>query len=117
MNRKSIIDKINQIKSELSQLADSIKTLPPNPNVEKLGNNCFSIKSSEIFKHDKWSPEFHDFEFQYNIIAELIEEYPIDRVLQKLDRIIKDGKIIHHNVYHQFHPKVIENLKTIIEKE
>lgn len=115
MDQKSIVDRINQIKAELSQLADSIRNLPANPNVEQLGNNCISIKSSELAKHDKWTPEFHDFEFQYNIIAELIEEYPIDGVLQKLDRIIKDGKIIHHNVYHQFHPKVIENLKRIIK--
>jgi hypothetical protein len=114
MNKKSIIDKINQIKSELLQLAKQVRELPPNPNVERLGNNCFSIKSSEIFKHDKWSPEYHCFEEQYRIIAKLIETLPIDEVIEKLYRIcnkksyyLKGNTII-------FHPQVIENLKTII---
>ena len=72
------------------------------------------IKSSELFKQDKWSPDYYIFYNQYNLIADLLEEFPIQSALQRLDRIIDDGKIIHHNVYTQFHPLVIQNLKTII---
>ena len=115
MNKESIIDKINQIKSELSQLADSIRTLPPNPNVEKLGHNCFSIKSSEIFKYDKWSPEFHDFEHQYKFIAELVETLPIDQVIEKLNRICNKKSYYHKGNTIQFHPDVIQNLKSIVK--
>lgn len=115
MNKQSIIDKVNQIKSELSQLADSIRNLPPNPNVEALGNNCFSIKLSEIAKYDKWSPGFHDFQNQYDLIAELIETLPIDQVLDKLNRIIKTKRYYHKSNTINFHPDVIQNLKTIID--
>jgi hypothetical protein len=117
MNKESIMDKINQIKSELSQLANSIRTLPTNPNVEKLGHNCFSIKSSEIFKHDKWSPNYYNFEYQYNFIAELVETLPIDQVIEKLYRICNKKSYYHKSNTIQFHPDVIQNLKTIIKKE
>ena len=114
MDRQSIINKINQIKADLSQLADSIRDLPPNPNVEHLGNNCFSIKLNEIAKYDKWSPDFHNFEYQYNYIATLIEDFPIDEVLAKLDRIIKTERSFWKGNTIMFHPDVIQNLKSII---
>jgi hypothetical protein len=114
MDKKSIVDKVNQIKSELLILAKQIRELPPNPNVERLGNNCFSIKSSEIFKHDKWSPEYHCFEEQYRIIAEMVETLPIDQILSKLNRIIETKRYYIKGNTTMFHPQVIENLKTIV---
>jgi len=117
MNRQSIVNRINQIKSELQQLAKQVRELPPNPNVEQLGHNCISIKSSELFKHDKWSPGYYIFSDQYNTIAELIETLPIDEVLSKLNRIIKTKRYYSKGNTTMFHPQVIENLKTIIEKE
>lgn len=114
MDKQSIIDRINEIKSELMTLADSIRELPPNPNVEHLGNNCFLIKSSQLAKYDKWSPDFHDFQSQYNYIAELIDQFPINEVLDKLDRIIKTGRSFWKGNTIIFHPEVIENLKTLI---
>ena len=115
MNKQSIIDKVNQIKSELSQLAESIRSLPQNPNIEPLGNNCFSLKSSELFKHDKWSPEYYDFTVQYEVIAKMVENLPIDQVLDKLNSIIKTERYYRKGNLITFHPQVIENLKRIIE--
>lgn len=117
MNKQSIIDKINQIKSELSQLADSIRNLPPNPNIKPLGHNCFLIKSSELIKHNKWSPDYHTFKSQYEFIAELVETFPIDQVLEKLYQICNKKSYYYKGNTIQFHPDVIRNLKTIIEKE
>jgi hypothetical protein len=114
-NKNSILDKVNQIRNELKQLADSIRDLPPNPNVESLGNNCFLIKSSNLLFYDKWSPDFHNFEYQYNFIAELIETLPIDQVLDKLNQIIKTKHYYHKGNNIQFHPDLIENLKGIIK--
>ena len=117
MNKKSIIDKINQIKSELLELAEKVRGLPPNPNVDQLGKNCISIKSSELFKHDVWTPAYYIFSDQYNTIAQLIETLPIDEVLDKLNRIVKTKRYYLKGNTIMFHPQVIENLKTIIEKE
>lgn len=115
MDQLSIIEKIDQIKAELSQLAGSIRDLPPNPNVEHLGNNCFSISLNEIAKHDKWSPEFHNFKKQYDFIAELVETLPIDQVINKLDKICNSKRYYHKSNLIMFHPDVIENLKSIIK--
>lgn len=115
MDKQSIIDRINQIKSELSQLAESIRNLPPNPNVEQLGNNCFLINSVDLFKYDKWNPDYHNFSTQYETIAELIETLPIDQVLDKLNRICNKKSYYYKGNTIIFHPQVIENLKTIID--
>jgi len=115
MDKQSIIDKVNQIKSELLSLAKQVRKLPPNPNAEPLGHNCISLKSSELFKHDKWSPDYYIFSAQYNLIAELLEEFPIQSALQKLDSIIERQQIIHRQCLTVFHPQVIENLKSIIK--
>lgn len=111
---KSIVDRINQIKAELQALAKQVRELPSNPNIEQLGHNCISINSSELFKHDKWSPGYYIFSDQYNIIAEMIESLPIDQVLAKLDRIIETKRYYSKGNTTMFHPQVIENLKTII---
>jgi hypothetical protein len=115
MNKESIVDKINQIKSELSQLAERVRKLPPNPNVAQLGKNCISINSSELFKHDIWTPGYYIFSDQYNTIAQLIETLPIDEVLNKLNRIVKTKRYYLKGNTIMFHPQVIENLKTIIK--
>jgi hypothetical protein len=115
MDRQSIMDKVNQIKSELLTLAKQIRELPPNPNVEQLSHNCISLKSSELFKHDKWSPDYYIFYNQYETIAELLTEFPIQSALQMLDRLIEKGKITVRGNLITFHPMVIQNLKTIIK--
>ena len=114
MDKQSIIDKVNQIKSELLSLAKQVRKLPPNPNAEPLGHNCISLKSSELFKHDKWSPDYYIFSNQYNLIAELIETLPIDQVIQKLYRICNKKSYYHKGNTITFHPLVIQNLKSII---
>ena len=115
MDCQSIIDKVNAIKEELHQLAESIRKLPPNPNVEQLSHNCISLKSSELFKHDKWSPDYYIFYNQYETIAKLLEEFTIQSALQKLDLLIEKERIIVHGNLITFHPLVIQNLKSIIK--
>jgi len=115
MDKKSIVDKINQIKSELQALAKQVRELPSNPNVEELGHKCISINSSELFKHDIWSPGYYIFSDQYDTIAELIETLPVDEVLKRLDQIIKKKQVYIKQNLIKFHPQVIENLKTIID--
>jgi hypothetical protein len=114
-NKNSILDKINQIKAELSQLAESIRNLPSNPNVEQLNDNCLLIKSNELFYHDKWSPEYYNFKYQYNFIAELVETLPIDQVIEKLYRICNKKSYYYKGNTINFHPDVIKNLKGIIK--
>ena len=115
MDKQSIIDKINSIKAELQKLVKEIRELPGNPNATSLGKGCFTIKLSELIKHDKWGPEFHIFEAQYNIIAELLEEWPIQRTIQHIEEAIKKEHIYHQSNWIHLHPEVVKNLKGLIE--
>ena len=114
MDKQSIRDKVNQVKLALSELAEKVEQLPPNPNVEQLGNNCISLKLSELNKHDKWSPDYYIFSAQYKVIADAIREVPIEHVLIKLDSIVRAKHYYTKGNTIIFHPMVIENLKSLI---
>jgi len=114
MNRQSIIDRLNEIRSELLSLANSIRELPPNPNVEPLSDNAFVIKISELNKHSNFTPFYHSFENQYALIAQIIEDCDLNDALDKLDIIIKKGKLYHNKQLITFHPEVIKSIKSLI---
>lgn len=117
MEIKSIKGKVLRIKEELEDLAFQIRQLPENPDLEPIGNSggAFTISISSVHKHSNLSPTFHIFKCQYEAIAQIIETYPIDKVLEKLDTIMQKGKIYQNNQLTTFHPQVIENLKGLIE--
>jgi hypothetical protein len=115
MDQQSIINKVNGIKLQLLRLAEQVRQLPPNPNADQLGDNCFSVKLSELNKHNRWDARYHIFYPQYEMIAELLEDFPIESALQRLEQIIDSGKIHQNNCLTVFHPQVIENLKTLIK--
>ncbi len=115
IKKQSIIDRLNEIRSELLSLADSIRNLPPNPNVDPLSDNTFVIKMSQLAKHQNFTPFYHSFQSQYAFIAQLIEECDLNDALDKLDIIIKKGKLYRNHQLITFHPEVIENLKGLIQ--
>jgi hypothetical protein len=115
MDKQSITDKLALIRNELLIVADQIRKLPVNPKAEQLGNNCISLNSSELFKHDKWTPSYYIFSDQYEIIAEMIESIPIDQVIPKLNGIIEKKRYYLKGNMIMFHPQVIQNLETLIK--
>lgn len=114
MDKQSVIDRLNEIKSELLTLANSIRKLPSNPNVDQLSDNAFLIKMSELNKHSNFTPFYHSFKDQYELIAKIIEECDIRDALDKLDIIVNKGKLYRKNQLVTFHPDVIQNLKSLI---
>jgi len=58
-----------KIEAVKAAIVDSIRSLPDNPNIKRFGGKekCFIMK----FKHleEKWTPEYYDFKYQYDLIA------------------------------------------------
>jgi hypothetical protein len=42
---------------------DELESLPDNPKIKRLNDQCFVVSSKELGKN--WSPGFHDFKDQY----------------------------------------------------
>lgn len=110
---KKMSDKIDKLKQDISKL---ILSLPDNPRIKRLGNNCFTMSSKDL--GESWSPFFHDFKSQYDKIVEIIEASKPEVIVSTLEKIIKPSKFGHW--YRtgaeklRFHPEVIENIKSIL---
>ena len=67
-----------------------------------------------------WAPDTHFFTKQYEILAKIVKETPIEKVYDKLDRILtpnSDGICWYRkrgeNI--RFHPVVVQRVRRIIE--
>jgi len=105
------------IRYVLMKINKAILDLPENKDIKHLGNNCFSIRSSNLLSQS-WSPSFYKFKEQYKaIVAELEKKQTATKKIKTLKNIITSGKIriysSGHIHYIQLHQKVIEYLKKI----
>ncbi len=106
-----------KVESILFEIEKSLKDMPENPAITKLNESgsCYTINSSELFKHDNWSVTFHNFRHQYEIIFEKLNScINVERKIKELKSIIEIGKIKIGVRTERLHPKVIENLKQVL---
>lgn len=84
----------NVMNELISQLKNHILDLPDNPRIKRLGDkpNCFTISLKDL--GDNWSVEHHDFKEQYNLIISELERGEKDNALNKLQKIVEEGKLI-----------------------
>lgn len=103
-------DKIEQCKKELKK---KILSLPDNPKIKRLDNRCFTIKFSDL--GNNWSPKYHDFKAQYEIICEQIDKLSFEQILKFLQTIVNTGKyrFWEQNYTMIFHPTVVQFLKEL----
>lgn len=114
---------MGKLKSELAELTKKagvikmllqrkIKSLPDNPNIERLGGGAFSMNISEVFKNKQTSlsPEFYDFKSQYNKISNELDKTDSLKVFEKFEKIINEGKVGSTIL----HPEVEQHLKQIL---
>ena len=110
MNIKDTHIEIEQHNQTMKGLIDKIKnyilTLPDNPKINRLNKNCFVINSKDL--GNNWSVGYHNFKKQYEYIVSELEKCKPDDVIDKLCRIIIDGKL---------HSDVITKLRKIINYE
>ena len=106
-----------KVESILFGIEKSLNNMPENPAITKLNESgsCYTINSSELFKHDNWSAKFHNFRHQYEMIFDKLNScINVERKIKELKNIIGTGKITIQGSTERLHPKVIENLKEIL---
>lgn len=112
----------------LRDLRHQIMDLPENPDITILSMKprCYVMPFSALNSRD-WSPEYYNFDKQYRAICREIKKKTFEQVIPFLQYIIENGcmkKIELHYFYgiHRqrvrvnIHPKVIENLKTLVRE-
>lgn len=97
------------------KINSQIRNLPDNPNIKRIGSNCFSISSSELPKNNfNMSPRFYDFKFQYEKIVEKLKLINPFALYNFLNKIIEEKKFRLENETILLNPKVIDYLKSLI---
>lgn len=109
-----LIDKINKLKEDLANRI--IQAVPENPNIERLEENpnCFIVMSSELRRTDNWTPEYHDWKYLAEKIAEKIKKISIEKLDKFIQEMIsrKTVKLYSDQNYRQIiPPEVIEIIK------
>lgn len=119
---------IEEIDSELEKyekalrglkedLITKIRDLPDNPKIHRAKENshCFVMKFSDL--GDCWSPEYHDFKHQYEVLIEMIEKREIKQIKALFGQIISRGWVYYESSVgrnkHKFHPEVVEMLRRL----
>jgi hypothetical protein len=116
------------------QVTDIISSFPDNDKITKKAGH-FIISSYNL--NDVWSPDYHDFKFQYNaVVAELKKGNPL-KVIDNLEKIVNTKKVLYqepgrpHIPYGwnvdkisrpagrtvKLHETVIKNLKALLPNE
>ena len=123
MNLKTIQKETERHAKAMNELVGQLKTyilsLPDNPKIKKLSNNCFSISSKDL--GNNWSAGYHDFKRQYNLIVAKLEAGEPVNVFKKLHKIIEESKIIYHSSEScpkhivNLHPDVVSHLRKLAD--
>ena len=110
---------INELLMKAIQIREAIGykilALPDNEDIQRQGEGCFTINSSKLDSNLNLSPEYYDFKVQYEIIAKVLSERPIEKTIDWLNELIEKETFYYKSNTIKLNPKVVEYLKGIIE--
>ena len=110
MNLQNEAQQVSQAAEALRQkVTSAIQALPDNPDIHRLGRNCFIVPFSKL--QSNWSPEFHDFEKQKELLIGLVNNMDVLCLASNLTRILREERIVIGKVRYTLHPKMIEAIK------
>ena len=116
MNLGSIIrEEHKRLEAIKDKLMRDILWLPDNPNITRLGPMGFTMQAGMLDSFASWSPEYYDFQWQYDKLAEIVCHTEMSNLISKLEKIIKEGYYRQDNWRIKFHPVVLANLKNLLE--
>lgn len=98
-------------------LIAKIRDLPDNPKIHRVKESphCFIMRFKDL--GDCWSPEYHDFKYQYEVIIEMIEKKNIKQLKTLFEKILSEGRVYYESSNgrneHKFHPEVVEMLRRL----
>ena len=99
----------------LVELNEMIANLPDNPRINRIGANCFLIRSSDL--GNNWSPEHHDFRRQYQRVIDAISTTATVEALTMFRKIVGQGWIYdakESSRRFRFHSEVLDNLRSLL---
>lgn len=107
-----------RIQMARREINEKILSLPQNPDIEALspGSRAFTVKASDL-SGNPWSPGYHDFTSQYQMIVKTLDETPIEQVEKKLREMIKKGHIPLYKIKYPLHPGVVKNLQSLFSNQ
>lgn len=115
--RNDIANVEHDIAAVKQRLIDEIQALPDNQLIQRGGSNpsCFVVRSSDLL--DNWTPEFHDFRHQYDLLASEIRSRRIESIIPLLKSVINFGQVQRagNKRYIRFHPIVRQHIKRLFE--
>lgn len=109
-----ISDILNSQSQLVTELENLIRGLPDNNKITRLGNNCFTIRHSDLSDSLILSPEYYDFKVQYEKLIKIVNETEFTKLLDVLASIIKRKHYLKSGHNFIFHPEVINNLKNVL---
>ncbi len=103
-----------QLSALIEALNAMIAALPDNPRVSRINDKAFVIRKSDL--GDNWTPEHHDFKWQYRAIIAAIQRAKAVDAIAALRKIIAAGKVRYSDCqeFVHLHPDVIANLQTLL---
>jgi len=103
-----------QLSALIAALNELIAALPDNPRIHRMNDKCFTVSWKDL--GNNWTPEHHNFKWQYQAVIASIQRAKTVDAIATLRRIIAAGKVRYpsHEQYVNLHPDVIANLQTLL---
>lgn len=104
-----------RVAAFLIALQEEIKSLPDNPDIVRISDNCYAISSANL-RIESWSPEHYEFKHQYKAIADVMSRSAKGKELSNVVDVLNAG-IIKPSVGHmiRLHPNVISNVSDMLK--
>lgn len=85
----------DQYKRERVKITEAIqnvvRSIGQNPAIKPIGVRCFTINSSELI-NSPWSPEFHDWERQAELLLNVLNKQPVKKWAEFVGELLSDKK-------------------------
>jgi len=103
--------RVAAIKQDELQAIEILEGLPDNPRIiRRDGSSTFSMKMRDLGKGMTLSPRYHDFQFQYGILIDIIRTRGLDYFVAVMGKICNNPRLNHRGELIIFHKEVLQNV-------
>lgn len=109
-------DALNNLKGQLKAIFNDLEKNHKNTAVKPLNEkgNVYTIQSSEVFSRDNWNPSFHNFQEQYKLILQKLENCSsVNEFSNFINNCVGNGYIEINKQRTKIHPQVMDKLKSL----
>ena len=81
-----------------------------NPALTPIGERCFTLKLSDLSKDLILSPQYYDFNWQYDLLINKLTTKGVEYFVSFIEKVVKEQKCDGYRL----HPEVIKSLEEIL---